>query len=359
VTYTSSRPEDPDGDPLPGHAAVDRAVQAAADPVVAADVRLADVVPGGGVDDRRVVGVDRDVDDARRPVVAGEHLVPGPPAVLGQEQAAVHLVAAEQRPAGRDEDAVGVRRVDRDAADPAGARQAHVRPGGPAVVAAVHTVAAVGQRPAARPGLAGTGPQDGVLVDRERPDGLGQVARPRLAEHLDGVRAARGLGAELPAVVVAHPHPAGGGGDVDAAGDVGVRGDVEHAAADVVRAVGLPQRRRELGRPGGRGGGEGTRLLQRRVVDRARLHARVGADELAGHQRLERRGQLLLLLDGLLQGLLVPEERLPGPGHRQGEDEQDHGPEDEGGHDRRAEALVHGRRVRRRAAALLPPIFLA
>ena len=150
-------------------------------------------------------------------------------------------------PAAADEHAVGVRRVDRDAAERGAVRQAHVLPGRAVVGRLVDAVAEVGEAAAGRVGLAGAGPQRAVGRLGDRAHRL----HVRVGPDRRPVRAA----------VRALPDAAAGRRAEDRV--VAERDHVGHAPADVVRAELLP------GDPGRRGRhGLGLRLLAADHVDR-------------------------------------------------------------------------------------------
>ena len=181
-------------------------VEARADAAVGPQVRVAVVVPERRVDAVRVGRVDRDVDGAgprRRGEVGREDADPVRAAVGRPVEAALAAGRVDVA-GGRDEDAVRVRRVDRDPADHRGVREPDVRPGGAAVGRLVDAVAAVGDAAAGGVRLAGAGPERAVRAARERADRLRVVVRPgRRVGH---------------AGVGALPDAAARGGDVDRVG---------------------------------------------------------------------------------------------------------------------------------------------
>ncbi len=172
-------------EPDPTHHAVRKAVPFEAGPVVPAvaahpqsalrpaalttpgpDLHL----PSGRIKDPRIGWIHHDVDRPRIDT-RGEHLLPRLAAVLRAVEAAL-LLRPVQVTGRRHEDDVGIRRMDRDASDPAAQRQAHVPPVLAAVGRAIHAVADRYVAPDER--LAGPGPNHvGVGGrDRERADRL-------------------------------------------------------------------------------------------------------------------------------------------------------------------------------------------
>ena len=101
---------------LPLVTAVDRAIHPGAHAAVVTVGRLAQVIPQGGVDARRIHGIDEHVGGAGGVVVARQHESPALPAVVAAINAALAAVR-EQGPGRGNIDALLVGGIDGDARD--------------------------------------------------------------------------------------------------------------------------------------------------------------------------------------------------------------------------------------------------
>src|SRR5438874_10036570 len=136
----------------PARAAVGRAVQAAPRTAAREVPWQPSCLPERGIDDARVVRIEADIDRAGLLVLV-EDLAPGLAAVGAAEHAALG-VGAEGMAEGRDQNDIGILRVDDQGADLAGVPEADVAPGLAAVdrlvdAIAVRHVAARGRLPGA------------------------------------------------------------------------------------------------------------------------------------------------------------------------------------------------------------------
>ncbi len=201
----------------PAVAAVSRLPEAGALAAALEAVGRALRLPEGGVEDVRVVGVDRQV-VAARAVTPMEHPLPGPTAVAGAEDAALRVASpgvAERR----DVDDVGVAGVDDDVGDVAGVGEADVGPGAAAVGRLVDAVAVRDVRADRRLAGAGVDHVRGGLGDGERADrgGAEEAVRDVLPESAAAGRLpdAAGAGAEVEGAALGRV--AGDGDDAPAA----------------------------------------------------------------------------------------------------------------------------------------------
>ena len=235
------------GEPLPGVAAVHRLPEPAPGPAALETPRRAVDLPGGGVQDARVLGVQAQV---HRPgaVVDEQHAFPRLPAVAGAVDTTL-VVGAEGVAEGGDVDDVGVARVDAHPPDLARVAQAHVLPGAPRVHRLVDPVPVrdvAADTPLAHAGVEHVGVR---LADRDRPHRAGAElavghVRPRHAA-VDALPDAAARAAEV--VDVALAHHAGHRGHAPAA----QRTDVAPFETGELGLVEGIHRARGLGRLGG------------------------------------------------------------------------------------------------------------
>ncbi len=165
---------------LPGLAAVARLVEAAPLAAGREGVRRAAELPHAGVEDRRVLGIDREIGAAGVGVDV-EHLLPGLAAVRRLVDAAVR-VAVPEMAGGAGPDGVAVGRAHLDAGDALGVLEADPLPG---VAAVGGLVEAVPDRGAvAGPRLAGAHPDllRVLGIDGDGADRLVVVVEDRLED---------------------------------------------------------------------------------------------------------------------------------------------------------------------------------